>query len=847
MRKLKPIVLAACLILSAATAGCSSAKKGDAGEQPFPEFTKGAALTSAFTDSRVEGMKGVAESDKLRLFADDATGGIAVLQKKSGAVWYSNPPEREEDALASGVNKDLLSAQLQIDFYNSFGQLTSINSYTDSAAYKQINATPLDNGVKIAYQFGTAQKSQEDLPLKLTKERFDDLSGKLDKTGKRALSIAYTLNKDSGDYDRNDKALKGIQLTRALEAMETAGYTEEEMMKDMEELNLTQVKPEPRVFQAAIEYTLDGDSLVAKVPISDLHYPHAYPVNRVTLLSFFGAGGAETQGTMLVPDGSGALIHFNNGKTMYPPYQQLVYGKDQTLDTTDDASREQQVRLPIFGIMRDNSAFLGIIEQGAPVATIQADISGRLNSFNSVYPSFYVINKDTVTLEAKDQVRALPKFQESAVKSDFQVRYAFLDGEGTGYTEMAHYYQNYLLKNKGLPERQVETKTEDSPFYLELVGSIDKKKRFMGIPYRSLEPLTTFKQAETIATETMEHGIRNIKLNYTGWFNGGLDHHVPDKVSVDSAIGGNSGLKDWIAFTKANNISFFPDVSLVTANSAKGFSISKDAARSLKNAPAALYPIHPVVNRKDRTRSPSYAVSPQLVEGYTETVLKKTASAGIEGLSLRDLADKLNSDFRKSHQIDRTQSEDLSVQALTQIQSQHAQVMGKGGNAYALPFLTDITGAPLSNSGFKLEDEAIPFYQMVVRGHLDYTGEPFNLSTYTNEKRYVLKSLEYGSNVFFEWIYEANDKVKGTEYDSLYAVHYKQWIDSAAKIYQEVNQVLKNVGGNRMLSHEKLGDGVFKTVYENGAYVIVNYNSSPVEAEGKTIEAEGYVTGGVQS
>ncbi|WP_438434793.1 DUF5696 domain-containing protein [Gorillibacterium sp. sgz500922] len=847
MKKLRYTLLAACLSLSVAAAGCSSsASKQTGGEPAVPALAPGAALAAAFTDSKVPGMKGVAESDRLKLFADETTGAIAVLQKSSGTVWYSNPPERDSDSLATGVNKDLLSAQLQIDFFNSFGQLTSMNSYSDSTAYKQIQATVIDGGVKVTYQFGTTKKSAEDLPPKLSKARFDEWNGKVDKTGQRALKIAYTLDPDSGLYERNDSALQGLQLDRALKAMEDAGYTEEDMKKDMAELNLTQTKSEARVFQASIEYTLDGDSLVAKVPVSDIHYPHAYPINSVSLLGFFGAGGTQTKGSMMVPDGSGALIHFNNGKTGYPPYQQLIYGKDQTQDTAEDSAREEEARLPIFGIAREDGAFLGIIEKGASVATIRADISGRLNSYNYVYPSFSFIAKDTVTLEANSQVRSLPKFQEDPVKSDFQVRYAFLDGPNAGYPDMARYYQNYLIQHQGLPERQNGTKAEDSPFYLQLVGSIDKKKRWMGIPYRALEPLTTFEQAQSIASEALERGIRNIRLNYTGWFNGGLDHQVPDRISVDSVIGGSGGLKNWIAFAQEHGISFFPDVSLLTAHSAKGFDVSKEAARTIKNAPAALYPINPVINRKDRFRTPSYAVSPRLVEGYTETVLGKLADYGIGGISLRDLADKLNSDYRKKHLIDRTESEGVSVQAFNQIRDRKLQVMGNGGNAYALPFLTDLTNAPLSNSGFKLEDEEIPFYPMVVRGYLDYTGAPFNLSTYPNEQSYVLKCLEYGANVSFEWIYEANDKVKDTEHDDLYSVHYRQWLDSAADLYRQVNEVLKQVQGQGLRSHEQLADGVFKTVYDNGIYVIVNYNTSPAEADGKRIEAESYITGGEQ-
>ncbi|KQO17590.1 DUF5696 domain-containing protein [Paenibacillus sp. Leaf72] len=846
----KNALLIACFLVGIILAGCSDTPSGNHREeegQALPVFSQGKALSATFTDSRIAGMKGVAENDQLRLFVDDQTGAIAVLIKQTGEIWNSNPLDRGSDSLATGVNKDLLSSQIKIDFYNSFGQINSINSYTDSVAHKQINVTEIPSGISVSYQFGTTAKTAEDLPQMLSKARFEELSGKLEKAGKRALLIAYTEETEKAVYTRNDSALNGLQLERALTAMEQSGYTEAELQEDMAALQFTQEKPAARIFQASIEYALDADSLVAKIPVSSIRYPDEYPVNTISLLSFFGAGGTDENGSMFVPDGSGALIHFNNGKTKYPAYQQLVYGADQTIDRTENAAREQKVRLPVFGIIREGGAFLGIIEEGASVATIHADIGGRLNSYNYVYPNFYVINKGTVSLDGNGQQRSLPRFQENPMKSDYTIRYAFLSGKQASYQGMARYYQQYLEKNNGLVKDEADDTTVDTPFYLQLVGSISKQKHFVGIPYQALEPLTTFEQAQTIVEQLQQREISDIKLKYSGWFNEGLDHKVPDHVRVDKEIGGSKGLQELVSFAQSKGISLFPEVAILTALTGEGFDESDDASRTLREVPAMLYPLDLALNRRDITKSPSYVISPRLVVGYTDSLLKGIRDLQTGGLSLQDLADQLNSDFRKNKQMDRTVSEAISGEALDKIRDEKLKVMANGGNAYALPYLTDITNAPLSGSGFKLEDEEIPFYQMVIRGFIEYAGAPYNLSTYTNEKQYVLKNLEYGAGVYFEWIYEPNDKVKDSEYNHLYAVNYKLWIDKASEIYQEVNAVLRSVRNERITAHEKLDEGVFKTVYENGIYVIVNYNRTQVTVEGRTVEAESYITGGERS
>ncbi|MBW5445250.1 hypothetical protein GE107_04125 [Cohnella sp. CFH 77786] len=851
MRKARHVLLAAILLAGIAAAGCSDSRSGNPSQgaaEAAVAFTPGKPIRASFSDPRVEGMKGVAENERLRLFADDQTGAIAVLHKQSGEIWYSNPPDRDSDPLAAGVNKDLLSAQLKIDFYNHFGQLNSIDSYTDSVVHKQIKAEPIPSGVRVTYQFGKAEKSADDLPVKLSKARFEELSGKLDNTGKRALTIAYKEDAEQSVYERNDSALQGLQLERAIKALEDAGYTEEDRKKDMAELHLDQTKPEPRIFLASIEYTLDAGSLVATVPASGIHYPSDYPVYSISLLSYFGAEGKGTKGSLFVPDGSGALIHYHNGKTEYPAYQQPVYGSDLTIERTEDAAREETVRLPVFGSIREGAAFLGIIEEGAPAAVIHADVGGRLNSYNYVYPSFYVIRKDQVTLDANGQQRSVPKFQEDPMKTDFTVRYAFLTGTDASHAGMAKFYRQYLIDRGGLPGPNADRgREQDVPFYLQLIGSIDKKKRAIGIPYRALEPLTTFDQAQTIVTQALQRDIRNIRLQYAGWFNGGLNHRVPNRVSVDEAIGGSRGLIDFVSFARDKGIGFYPDASILTVHTGKGFKESKDASRTLRSVPAELYPLDLALNRRDRSRSPSYVASPRLVSGYADALLKGLGRYRSEAISLRDLADQLNSDFRKRKQIDRTESERISIEALRKMQDEGLKIMGNGGNAYALPYLTDITNAPMSGSRFKLEDEEIPFYQMVVRGFIDYTGAPYNLSAYTDVRQYVLKCLEYGSGVYFAWIYEPNHRVKDSDFNDLYAVHYAQWLDQAADVYREVNGVLRNVRNEPIVAHEKLREGAFRTVYGNGAYIIVNYNRFPIQVDGKRIEAESYATGGEAS
>ena len=311
--------------------------------------------------------------------------------------------------------------------------------------------------------------------------------------------------------------------------------------------------------------------------------------------------------------------------------------------------------------------------------------------------------------------------------------------------------------------------------------------------------------------------------------------HISDAIEQD---------RTYVEYINEKNISFYPDVALLRVYNSSGFNEIRETSRRLTALPAVVYPPDLALNLRDKNRSPSYVLSPRYVEKYVNKFLTGIRKLNIGAVSLRDLADELNSDYRKNKQIDRSESEKISVQALDSIYQSGLSIMVKGGNAYSWPYATDITDISYGNSKFKIEDEAIPFYQMVIRGFIEYTGKPYNLTTYTNYREYLLQCLEYGASPYFAWSYEPTSKVKDTDFDYLYSIYYKEWIDTAEQIYHELNAVLKLVKGQRIKSHRKIEEGVFKTVYENGIYVIVNYNSVPVYVDGVRIEAENYYVGG---
>ena len=106
--------------------------------------------------SAPDGMKKVCENESLALFIDEEETDIAVLDKASGKIWYSNPQDADEDSFASAYYKRFLKSQLQVTYFNKNVQSSTMDNYNDSIMNGQFEIEYTDDGVKINYYIGKA-------------------------------------------------------------------------------------------------------------------------------------------------------------------------------------------------------------------------------------------------------------------------------------------------------------------------------------------------------------------------------------------------------------------------------------------------------------------------------------------------------------------------------------------------------------------------------------------------------------------------------------------------------------------------------------------------------------------
>ena len=162
------------------------------------------------------------------------------------------------------------------------------------------------------------------------------------------------------------------------------------------------------------------------------------------------------------------------------------------------------------------------------------------------------------------------------------------------------------------------------------------------------------------------------------------------------------------------------------------------------------------------------------------------------------------------------------------------------GNDYAVPYADMVTYMDLAGSGYTILDEEIPFYQLAIHGLVNYTGAPLN--TCGDEQQELLESAEYGAGLSFSLMRETAFALQKTLYTEYYASDFAVEHDRMMEIYNRYNSELGHVFNQQMTDHEKLGENMSCTTYEDGTKVYVNYSfDDAVTPDGVTVPARDYL------
>lgn len=790
----------------------------------------------------VEGMVLVSENDNLKLYTNLETTEIAVYNKNDGSITYSNPQDRDTHT-GTGINASNLSSTLAVTYYNKAGNVATINNYDMSIKNGQFETESIKDGIRYIYTLADEDSIASIVPYYISEDGLNKVMEKSSDYDARTVKGKYKL--ENGTYVLNDSAKKSkVGMEKLNKIFEKAGYTEEDYAKDME----GHEEDESLSITIPLEYRLTDKGLEATVKAADIEEHGNVYISQIDVLQFFGAASNKAQGYILVPDGSGALINLNSGNQA-TAYNQAIYDIDPVAQNYVVIEETECARLPIFGIKADDNAIFARITAGDAIASVNADVAGKLNNYNYAYASFNVREKELLNMFGVQGSKSdIPVVEKSLYKIDLSVSYSFLTKDDASYSGMARTYRKQLTDEGILKETN---QSESVPLYLDIIGGVEQKKHIMGIPYEGVCAMTTYDEASEIVDNLYDSDITNLRLNYQGWLNGGIYHDVADKIKLIGSVGSKSDLESLNKKLEDKGGKLFMDVAFQkVSHESKRFTSVLEASKYYSGYVVELGATDPSTVRQTSNlewydEMIYYMISPKFLNRYVDKFASKITKYDVSGINLTDLGSVLTSDKKRSELINRQQAENIVIGQYEKLAETKKNLMETGGNEYSLKYVSDIIDAPTSYSAYYIIDEQVPFYEMVIHGSISYSGEAFNLMDDDLDDDFVLNCIEYGIAPRFTLSYKDPSKMKYTSSADKYSVLYTTWLDKAKEMYGNINEALKDVDGSAMINHEKLDNGLIKVDYENGKTIYINKTSQDITVDGNTVKAKNYLkTGG---
>lgn len=792
----------------------------------------------------------VMENDALKFVMDPVTTQFTIEVKDSHKVWHSNPEGAANDGAALMEEKNKLQSPLIMSYAVRTGLETTFNSYAQSTLNGIYEIEQGDDYIRVDYSLGDVEKEYV-IPPVLTKadyEKWTDMMSTDDANTISQYYKKYNINK-LGKKDNKEELLASYPLleteilyilrTNTKENMrkklqsifEGIGYTYEDFLSDKEMDNAEKTSDKP-IFNVSVIYRLDGDDLVVEVPYDSLQYKKEYPIYTITPLPYFGAGGANDTGYMMVPEGGGSLIHFNNGKTSQNNYYANVYGWDMCLSRAA-VVHNTRTNFGVYGIANENDSFICILEDGRSYASIQADVAGKNHSYNYVNAIYSVSQReqydvgDIANSDVYKYVENLP--DESLIQ-----RYSFINSGD--YADMAEDYQNYL-KDKYGDYLTLNTDT-NAPISIEMVTAVDKVKQIMGVPTSRPLKLTTYDEAADIITTLKQEGLENMSVKLTGWCNGGVRQQLLKSVSLNSCLGSKKDFKNLCQTANDLNVNMYLNgitQYAIDSNLFDGFFSYSDAAKFISKDRAELMEYSRTTYSERDDLDPYYLLHTELASEMSDNLVAEAQKYNV-GASFENDGRDLSSDFYRKNTYTREAVSKLQEERFKSLDS--TKVMINMGNDYAIPYVDFVTNMDLRGSEYTILDEYVPFYQMAIHGYVDYVGKPINVSGNIQDE--ILYAAEYGAGLSYSVMEESAFILQKTLYTQYYGSNFDSCHQDIIDTYARYNSELGHTFNQEMTGHKNLTDTVSCTEYADGTKVYVNYAFSDAEVDGVTVPARDY-------
>ncbi|MCR5323221.1 MAG: hypothetical protein K6E85_08125 [Lachnospiraceae bacterium] len=585
-----------------------------------------------------------------------------------------------------------------------------------------------------------------------------------------------------------------------------------------------------------VEYTIDGDELVVKIPYEKIQELSKFAVSSISVLPYMGACGNDNEGYLFYPDGSGAITTFERVAERAANVKMATYFTYTNRSVTllnafdEDLYNRYTGAMPVCGIKNGDNAVFAYVTEGAGNTAVTVYPSGvvvDLNriSFDIFTRNVYNVNMYNISSEGGAQATGgqVQRVDKRLIPEDKVIRYAFLSGEKANYSGMAEVYRDHLIENGLL---NMSETADNSKLALKLLMGTTKP----GIVYDEYISMTTYDQVIEILEGLKAKGISDVELVLNGWQSNFNDF---DTWGPDSHLGGKSGLKKLAEYAGENSgLNVYINTDMVLANSdTSGLDEEKDVAYNGLNTE---------ISASSTDGKYWYFRNPNAIRERNTDFLDKLKKYSSINIAYSDIGCFVYADFNEWHPYIKSEAEKELMNTLADTAQAGRSIASSGQNQYVFQSADYVYNLKDEAFGLSITDYAVPFAQMVLSGRVSYSSESMGNLAYDLQTQ-KLKWIEFGSAPAFYLTYESALKLRNTGMDQLFSSTFSDWEPVMTEVYAEYRQNFSKIFGVRMTEHKVLGLDYRKVTYENGCAVYINYSDKEAVLEGVNVPAKNYV------
>ncbi|MBE6837743.1 MAG: hypothetical protein E7509_07135 [Ruminococcus sp.] len=594
-----------------------------------------------------------------------------------------------------------------------------------------------------------------------------------------------------------------------------------------------------------LEVTVDMGEVVEK----DTNSVDGKIITALTVAPSFGAesrtdlAGEKTEGYIIVPDGSGAVIEYNNNKEGYPSYSQILFGRDKTTIPMMAPKVTEQAYLPVVATVSGKNGLVAIATDGESNASVNAQVSKQnKQAFNTVNFKFHLRSKDDFFMGGSDGTK-ITVFEKGKIKTEkISVSYyPISDVKEVNYADVAEVYRNYLIESEGLEKK---TEANKSNFYVDLYGGVLKETSIFGIPVDLKTEITGFEDAQKIMQQLSDGGVNNLIINYNDWTNKSMVGKISTSFKPSGVLGGMSAYEDFAEAASKIEAKIFPSISNMEMDkSTWGFFTINSTAIRVSNAQSRQSKYSTAFGIQVSGKAPAL-LTPNAYSKAMNKMVESFTDKGVKNIGFGDYANTLVSDFSKRHALSREGTVASLVEEYKKANKTMENVIAEEPNAYILPYADYITNVPVYSSQYNVVDYDIPLYQMVIHGYVPFSSTPVNANS--NAEEVFLLSLAAGAGIHYDMIYEEAYELLDTDYDDLYYANYNSWMTQAIEQYKVSEAILSQVSDKVITDYQiNTKTGVIKTTYDDSIVITVDTKNATADVNGTVYDLSSATEGGL--